>query len=159
MTYTTAELNQTGIYAIINRDTGKAYIGSAGRSFKLRWVEHKRSLRKGKHHSILLQRAWDKYTEFRFEFRILEVVPKEECIDVKYLLDIEQMYLDTYQPEYNICKVAGNAMKGRKHSEETKAYLKEWNNTNINPVSKVWKVMDPTGKIYSRRFKQTMSGI
>ncbi len=119
MTYTAAELNQTGIYVIINRDTGKAYIGSTSQSFRKRWNTHKSDLRKGKHHSPRLQNAWNKYTEFRFEFKILEVVPKEEWVDNKYLLDIEQIYLDTYQPEYNICKIA-NSLLGTKRSEEAR---------------------------------------
>ena len=76
MTYTAAELNQTGIYAIINRDNGKAYIGSTCRSFKRRWLEHKGLLRQGRHHSLKLQNSWNKYTEFRFDFIILEIVPK-----------------------------------------------------------------------------------
>ncbi|MFN6531032.1 GIY-YIG nuclease family protein [Nostoc sp. ChiSLP03a] len=124
MTYTTAELNQTGIYAIINRDNGKAYIGSTAESFRKRWNKHKASLRLCKHHSPVLQKAWNKYTEFRFEFRILEVVPKEEFTDNKYLTDIEQVYLDTYNPEYNILKIAGSCL-GRKHGEEAKVKLSQ----------------------------------
>ncbi|MEH2094003.1 GIY-YIG nuclease family protein [Nostoc sp.] len=133
MTYTADELNQTGIYVIINRDTGKRYIGSTTASFRRRWDNHKRSLRTNKHHSTKLQRAWNKYTEFRFEFKIIEVVPKEEWTDNKYLLDIEQMYLDTYQPEYNICKTAGSNL-GLKRSKETiekgRASLKNYYNNN-----------------------------
>ncbi|MEH1966738.1 GIY-YIG nuclease family protein [Nostoc sp.] len=123
MTYTAAELNQTGIYAIINRYTGKRYIGSAARSFRERWGLHKNQLRGNKHHSIYLQNSWNKHTEFRFEFRILEFVTPELCIQR------EQWWLDlygSYLPEngYNICPTAGSSL-GRIVSEETKQKLKD----------------------------------
>lgn len=96
----------TGIYCIQNKLNNKIYIGSCIRSFRERFNEHKHYLRNNKHHSIFLQRSWNKYGEDKFEFKIIEYVPKEECVDNKYLLDIEQMYLDTYQPEYNMRLIA-----------------------------------------------------
>ncbi|AFY49019.1 group I intron endonuclease [Nostoc sp. PCC 7524] len=109
----------TGIYAIINKIDGKSYIGSATKSFNHRWYNHKYYLRLNKHHSPYLQRAWNKYGGDSFEFKILEIIPKEEWIYNKYVTDFEQIYLDTYQPEYNICPTAGSKI-GYKHSEETK---------------------------------------
>lgn len=118
MTYTTAELNQTGIYAIINLDTGKRYIGSTAESFKRRWSRHKQQLRNNKHHSPHLQASWNKHTEFRFEFKILEFVKPEHC------LIREQWWIDLFgvcdsELGYNICPTAGSPL-GRKTSEETK---------------------------------------
>ncbi|MCW5317950.1 GIY-YIG nuclease family protein [Nostoc sp. KVJ3] len=146
MAYTTDELNQTGIYVIINRDTGKRYIGSTAESFRKRWNRHKSDLRGNRYDNPYLQKAWNKYTEFRFEFKILEVVPKEEWTDKRYLLDIEQMYLDTYQPEYNICKSAGNTL-GRLHTEESK---KKCGQANLG--NKYW-----VGKNHSEESKQKIS--
>lgn len=122
MNYTKEELNQTGIYAIINLNNGKKYIGSAARGFRHRWHTHKSDLKRDCHHSSYLQNSWNKYGESNFEFKIIEVVPKEEWTDNKYLLDIEQMYLDTFQPEYNILPTAGSNL-GMKTSEETKRKL------------------------------------
>lgn len=53
------------IYAIRNTVNGNAYIGSTT-NYKSRWFTHKSLLRKGKHHSFILQRAWDKYGEAAF---------------------------------------------------------------------------------------------
>lgn len=119
MTYTAAELNQTGIYAIINLDTGKRYIGSAARSFRDRWLKHKSELRRNKHHSPYFQKAWNKYTEFRFEFKILEFVSPEYCLQrEQWWMDLFGSYLE--ENGYNICLNAGSPTLGRKHSEETK---------------------------------------
>lgn len=118
MTYTPAELNQTGIYVIIHKDTGKRYIGSAARSFRGRWNEHKSDLRKGKHHSPRLQNSWNKYTEFRFEFKILEFVPPEFCIQrEQWWMDLFGSYIK--EIGYNICPTAGSNL-GNFASEETK---------------------------------------
>lgn len=108
------------IYAIRNIETGKQYVGSA-KSFSDRKDVHLSSLRKGKHHSILLQRAFSKYGESSFIFEILETVEETS------LLTREQFFLDTlktYDPSigYNICKVAGSQL-GRKHTEDSKAKI------------------------------------
>lgn len=127
--YSKEELSQTGIYAIVHRESGKVYIGSAGNSFRQRWQQHKHQLRKGRHHSILLQRAWNKYSEFAFDFKILEIVPKDEWLDNQYLTDVEQTWLDStqaYDPEkgYNICPTAGSNL-GVKLSEEARRNISE----------------------------------
>ena len=88
---------------------------------------HKKDLAKGKHHSILLQRAWDKYGEQSFKFELIEKVSNPE-----HLLAYEQVYLDyykSYESErgYNICKVAGSGY-GIKWSEEAKKKISEIRN-------------------------------
>jgi group I intron endonuclease len=83
-----------GIYEIKNKATGKSYIGSS-KQIQKRWEQHLLALRKGIHHSVLLQRAWNKYGEDCFEFSV-----KEEC-EERQLLEREQQYLNT-KPEYNI---------------------------------------------------------
>lgn len=153
MTYTAAELNQTGIYAIINLDTGKHYIGSASRSFRRRWNEHKHDLRNDKHHSSLLQRAWNKYTEFRFEFKILEFVPPELCIErEQWWLDLFGSYLK--ENGYNICPTAGNCL-GVKHSEETKQKKRESMLGDKNPMFGVPSPM--TGKFLTDEQRSKIS--
>ncbi len=113
---------RSGIYRIVNQVNGKFYIGSAT-NIASRWSTHRQSLRKGKHHSIHLQRAWDKYGEAAFVFEDLEEV------DVSQLIEREQFYLDTLTPYvqtvgYNICTVA-NSQLGRKHTEATKQLIKQ----------------------------------
>lgn len=105
-------MKKIGIYKIKNIITGKFYIGSS-LEIKQRWQRHLKDLENNKHHSIILQRAWNKYGKENFIFEILE-----EC-SIENLLILEQEYLDNYLPVYNICPNAGNSY-GRKDSIETK---------------------------------------
>lgn len=107
------DLTKTGVYSITNTVNGKQYIGSAGRNFRHRWNGHKTDLRKNKHHCQPLQRAWNKYGEEAFKFEVLFTCPKEYCIK------LEQWFLNSINPEYNICKIAGNSL-GVKRSQEQK---------------------------------------
>lgn len=105
-------MKDIGIYKIENKVNGKIYIGSSI-DIKKRWIRHIWDLKKNKHHSIILQRAWNKYGEENFTFKILR-----KC-NVDNILIIEQHYLNKYLPIYNICANAGNSL-GRKDSLETK---------------------------------------
>jgi group I intron endonuclease len=103
----------SGVYEIKNTLNNHRYVGSSVNILK-RFMSHKYSLWNGKHRSIKLQRAWDKYGEEHFEFNILET-----CESIKdTLLFIEQKYLDL-KPEYNILYIAGSSL-GCICSEETK---------------------------------------
>ena len=93
----------SGIYKILNKSNNKCYIGSTI-NFNDRRNLHFSKLKRGKHHSIILQRAYDKYGIDNFEFIILE-----EC-ENDNLLEREQWYFDNYHPEYNIAKIAGNTL-------------------------------------------------
>jgi len=109
---------ETGIYVIEHRESGKKYVGSSARSFKSRWEVHRRSLRKDTHHSVVLQRAWDKYGEDAFLFRIIE-----PCLP-EHATGVEQVFMDWYKstdPEfgYNLAPIAGSPL-GYKHTDETK---------------------------------------
>ena len=109
---------KAGIYRIINLINNKVYIGSAI-SFRKRWNTHLYDLLNNKHHSILLQRAWDKNGENTFKFEIIE-----EIVDLTKLIEREQFWLDyykSYDPEkgYNVGTIAGSRL-GVKHSDETK---------------------------------------
>lgn len=112
----------TGIYKILNKITGKFYIGSAV-SIEARWRRHKHDLRNNKHQNIHLQRAWIKYWEIDFEFIIIKICDKEN------LIKHEQLYLDWLKPYnrdigYNLTPTAGNS-NGVKHSEETRKRMSE----------------------------------
>lgn len=107
------DISKTGVYVIENLVNGKKYVGSTGVSFRKRWSAHKNDLRKGRHHSNIFQRAFNKYGEGNFKFYILGYYPP--C----FVLKAEQHFIEVLQPEYNICKVAGSSF-GVKRSEEQK---------------------------------------
>jgi group I intron endonuclease len=78
-----------GIYSITCVTNNKSYIGSSYDIYN-RWSDHKRILRKNQHHSIKLQRSWNKYGEENFLFSIVE-----EVLDSDELENVEQIWLDT----------------------------------------------------------------
>lgn len=110
-----------GIYKISCAANGKIYIGSSTQIAR-RFYLHKRDLSRGKHHSILLQRAWSKYGESAFSFEKILYCAKDS------LLEYEQAVMDlykSYDPSYgmNISHVAGRS--AAKCSEERKQKMRE----------------------------------
>ena len=91
----------SGVYAIVNKADGKRYVGSSW-NIESRWKKHISLLNAGKHHSIHLQRAWNKYGAKNFDFVILVACLRTD------LLIYEQDYLDSCNPEYNVCVTAGS---------------------------------------------------
>lgn len=101
----------SGIYQIINLITGDMYIGSAVNLYQ-RWANHKKGLKQNKHHSIILQRAYNKYGFNKFKFNILLYCDKVN------LLCFEQKFLDAYTPKYNICKIAGSSLGTKRTAKQ-----------------------------------------
>ena len=90
----------SGIYQIENKINSKVYIGSSN-NIKRRWQKHKALLRHNKHPNSHLQAAWNKYGEDNFIFSIIEL-----C-NIDSLLDREQYFINTRNPEYNQTLIAG----------------------------------------------------
>lgn len=127
----------SGIYLIRNILNNKIYVGSA-KNCRKRLYSHLTDLKKQKHHSILLQRSFNKYGESKFITQILEYV------DSNKLIEREQHYIDLYKSSnklygFNICKEAKSAI-GYKHREETKIKMHYSH-------SKQHKFVTPEGKL------------
>lgn len=107
-----------GVYQIENTINGKLYIGSSCQ-IERRFYLHKWDLRRGMHHSPLLQRAWDKYGEESFVFKILFTCPTEDRQKHEQAI---MDHLQTADPSkgYNICCDAAAAGKGRVWTDEQK---------------------------------------
>lgn len=88
------------IYKIVNLVNGHFYVGST-KNFKKRKVRHLRDLNRGEHHSIYLQRAYNKYGVDNFKFEVIE-----EC-SVASLFDREEYWTKQLLPEYNIGSICG----------------------------------------------------
>lgn len=130
---------KSGVYKIQNKFTKDIYIGSSV-NLSNRKSRHFKDLKKQKHHSIILQRAVNKYGIENFEFIVFENCDK---ID---LLTREQYYLDTLQPLYNILSIAGNSL-GHIVSEKTKAKHRKYAiENNVKPPESTWK--DRQQKVY-----------
>lgn len=80
------------LYEIRNIINGKRYIGRTCEPEK-RWYRHRLELNKGTHHSIYLQRAWDKYGEENFVFNILdtrETLEEIQLLEESYICELNE---------------------------------------------------------------------
>lgn len=102
----------SGVYLIRCVPTQKMYIGSS-KNVRERWTQHKCLLNKGKHHSLKLQRAWDKYGANSFEFFVIEQNPAN-------LIDAEQRWINNYDAFNNGLNGCPIADKPRAESETPK---------------------------------------
>ena len=123
--------SSSGVYSIKNNVNGKIYIGSAV-DISSRFRDHIKELRKNVHSNGHLQNSWNKHGEHNFSFDV-------ECLCVKEeLVSFEQDIIDSYtevlgwENLYNIAPTAGS-MLGFKHSEETRAKMRENNAKENNP--------------------------
>lgn len=94
----------SGVYVIVNKVSGKQYVGSAV-DFDKRKLTHFSKLRGGNHSSNHLQASFKKYGESAFSFSTLEelVGPTRD-----QLLSCEQKWIDILRPAYNKRLVADN---------------------------------------------------
>lgn len=106
----------TGIYCIRNLIDGRFYIGSAARDITKRWKDHRKTLRADEHANFRLQAAWRFYGEDNFRFAVVEECSAEQCIAR------EQHFIDIFDPEYNICRIAGSSL-GLRRTEATRARI------------------------------------
>jgi group I intron endonuclease len=124
-TIRTRVLNETrglsGIYLILNKSTLDYYIGSAstGRIY-VRFSNHLFNFNGSK----VVKNAVKKYGISSFTFMVLELFP--EIVNKennKRLIDLEDFYLKTLLPNYNILTEAGSSF-GYKHTEITRINMK-----------------------------------
>jgi group I intron endonuclease len=113
--------NLSGIYLIFNKITGDYYIGSASTNrFYARFSNHLLYFRGSK----IIKHAVKKYGLSNFAFLILELFPfivnKENN---KNLLNMEDYYLKSLLPNYNILTEAGSSF-GYKHTEIDRIKMK-----------------------------------
>jgi group I intron endonuclease len=113
--------NLSGIYLIFNKITGDYYIGSASTNrFYSRFSNHLIYFRGSK----LLKLAVNKYKLKNFAFIILELYPEVINKDNnKNLIDLEDFYLKSLLPNYNILTEAGSSF-GYKHTELSRIKMK-----------------------------------
>ena len=82
-----------GIYEIYNIKNHKRYIGSSI-NIERRWSEHLRSLNSNTHHSIKLQRAWNKANDEEiFKTNILQIYDGN---DINELFGYEKYFTNDY---------------------------------------------------------------
>lgn len=130
----------SGIYEIVCIENGRRYIGSAVK-LEHRWRLHYTQLCAGAHHSRHLQRAWSKYGEAGFIFRVIETCEKH------MLLTLEQEAIDRVKPEFNSRPMAASQL-GFRHSEESRKKMSESRPKDFSPMR---------GKRHSEETKERIS--
>ena len=111
----------SGIYLLVNLVNRKYYIGSAVTgNIYMRLHKHLFS----KMGNVLVGKAVERYGLENFVFLVLELVPQQDTVDVKLLLERENHYILYFKPEYNIAPLATNST-GWKHSEESIQKMKQ----------------------------------
>jgi len=115
---------KAGIYMWTHLKSGKRYIGSAVDLSK-RLSNYYSLANLSRYKSMYINRALLFYDYSSFSLTIYEIIDisnlsKEEAR--KLILELEQFYIDTILPEYNILKVAGSLL-GYKHTEESLAKI------------------------------------
>lgn len=111
----------SGVYLIFNNITGDYYVGSASTGrFNIRFSNHLVHLTGSK----VLKNAVRKYGIREFSFLVLELFPDEVTKENnKKLLDMEDLYLKSLLPNYNILTEAGSSF-GYKHTELSRISMK-----------------------------------
>lgn len=117
----------------------KMYIGSSLNYVKRKW-QHLDSLKKNKHPNPKIQAHVKKYGLDDLAFDILLRVDQPQQI-----LSIEQVYLDTLSPSFNICKITGSPA-GLTRSNETRQKLKESAAVRYTPEVRQRMSVSQTGK-------------
>jgi group I intron endonuclease len=114
--------NISGIYLIFNKITGDYYIGSASTNkIFARFSNHLLYFRGSK----IVKHAVKKYKLNNFAFIILELFPKiVNKENNKELLNLEDFYLKSLLPNYNILTEAGSSF-GYKHTELSRIKMKQ----------------------------------
>src|ERR1700694_4205492 len=113
--------NLSGVYLIFNNVTGDYYVGSASTNrFHARLTNHLIYFNGSK----ILKHAVRKYKLRNFSFLILEIFPELVTKENnKKLLDMEDFYLKSLLPNYNILTEAGSSF-GYKHTELDRLKIK-----------------------------------
>jgi len=168
----------SGIYVIINVTNKMIYIGSS-QDIEGRWTEHLNKLYGNRHENDHLQKAWNKYGDKAFQFKILEAT------DISKLIIKEQFYLDLYKPYernigYNLYKTAysplgskrtpeqieamsiarrgkPSPMKGKKHSSEAKEAMSKAHLDRYAKLQEEGKLPPQTGFTWSEEDRNRMS--
>lgn len=130
-----------GVYTITG--AGRVYVGSSV-NVRRRWYMHRRALMRGEHHSVLLQRAWDKYGEGAFKWELVCACDTaEEALRIEGAMILARRAANPAHG-FNISPTAGSCLGakrapmsperkefqrsiwlGRKHSDATKALMSE----------------------------------
>lgn len=122
-------MNLSGVYAIIHRPSGRAYIGSS-QNIVTRWRWHLRALQQARHHCIPLLDAWLLDGPGAFAFVVLDF-----C-DRNALITCEQEWLGYFAEVFNTGLIVDAPMRGRHHNDDVRQRISAtMRDRGIQPVT------------------------
>lgn len=150
-----------GIYKIVNIINGKQYIGKSV-DIKRRWKEHKRALKGNYHRNIYLQRAWDKYHEKNFKFKIIQLVRDKEELNNREIYWIKELKTLSTENGYNLTSGGEGESPNQDVRNRIKNTLIEYYNNNPEAREKSRSTFDNYYKEHPeerKRYKLTEQSI
>jgi group I intron endonuclease len=149
----------SGIYMILNKETLSYYIGSASTGrINSRFTNHLIYFNGSK----VIKNSVKKYGLHNFCFFILELFP--EVVNQennKKLLDLEDFYLKSLLPDYNILTEAGSSF-GYKHTEITRIKMRSnYSKSRREQIENltISKSISPQGTMSEENIKYSKEGI
>ena len=130
-----------GLYVLVCRINGKVYVGMtrAKKGFKTRWSVHRKELRKNRHGNKYLQRAYNKYGESNFYFKILKICNNSSIINIK---KIESLWINKLNSTYS--KNGFNMEIYDKHYKKIKLCKSPY---DYSKQMKTYQLISPNGEI------------
>jgi group I intron endonuclease len=108
-----------GVYVIKCKINDRFYVG-VSKDIKARWNEHKSDLKNNKHHSIKLQRSYNKYGAEAFEYLVIY-----ESLDYETAVNLELAMIKAFYGKMLLNSSANSKgfYKGYKHTSESRAKI------------------------------------
>lgn len=136
-----------GVYGFQNIETGEiVYIGSTTNLWR-RVLQHIN----GEKSNVVLQNAFSKYGLESFRFLVFLIVPLDPQASSEEqrnsLLSAEQLYLDSFNPRYNILSLASSS-QGYTHSPENLAKMSGPNNPAYGRTGEANPMFGRTGALH-----------
>lgn len=141
------KLSEKGVYQFKNLVNSKLYIGSTIMTFEKRFYHHLSMLRANEHKNKYLQYSFNKYGEESFEFSIIEVCTKENCL-LREQYWINKLEVIDKNKGYNINPLASGTPNMSKETIEKRrqTMLKRYANGELDHVKELCRQNGLKGK-------------
>lgn len=137
----------SGIYKIQSKiKPERVYIGSAVNVHD-RKVRHLWDMKKNVHANSKLQRHYNKYGKDDLHFELILACDESE------LIEKEQFFIDSYNPYFNLCPIAGNC-RGRHMSDATRKKLSEANKGRPSYIKGKKRPPEEIAKMRGRKWSE-----